>query len=58
MVLLFILGVMSLLWVIALTLLVLAEKSLPGKPWLLRISVAGLCGWSLWLLGRAALDLA
>jgi predicted metal-binding membrane protein len=58
MALLFVLGVMNLLWVIALTLLVLAEKTLPATPWLLRISGATLCAWGLWLLARAALDLA
>jgi predicted metal-binding membrane protein len=58
MALLFVLGVMNLWWVMALTLFVLAEKTLPANEWLPRIGGAGLCAWGLWLIGRAVLDLA
>ena len=58
MALLFVLGVMNLLWIAALTLLVLAEKALPRAQWVLRIGGAGLSGWGLWLLGRAAAAIA
>jgi predicted metal-binding membrane protein len=58
MALLFVLGVMNLLWIVGLTLLVLAEKTLPRAQWLLRIGGAGLSGWGLWLLGRAAVGIA
>lgn len=55
MALLFVLGVMNLLWVMALTLLVLAEKILPGARWQLRASGVGFAAWGLWLLlGQAA----
>jgi predicted metal-binding membrane protein len=53
MALLFVLGVMNLLWIVALTLLVLAEKTLPTARWLVRASGAGLVGWGLWLLVHA-----
>jgi len=45
MVLLFVGGVMNLAWIAALTLLVAAEKLLPGGPWIARISGAGLILW-------------
>ena len=45
MVLLFVVGVMNLLWVAAITLFVLAEKALPVGPWLPRISGAALIVW-------------
>jgi predicted metal-binding membrane protein len=54
MALLFVLGVMNLLWIVALTLLVLAEKTLPRTQWVRRIGGGGLCGWGLWILARAA----
>jgi predicted metal-binding membrane protein len=55
---LFVLGVMNLLWIVVLTLLVLAEKTLPRTHWVRRIGGTGLCGLGLWLLGRAALGIA
>ena len=58
MMLLFALGVMNLFWIVALMLLVLAEKSLPKMQRVLRIGGGGLCGWGLWLLGRAAVGIA
>jgi predicted metal-binding membrane protein len=54
MLLLFALGVMNLFWIVALTLLVLAEKSLPGTRWVLGAGGAGLCAWGLLILGPAA----
>jgi predicted metal-binding membrane protein len=45
MALLFVGGVMNLAWIAALTLLVAAEKLLPGGPWIARISGAGLILW-------------
>jgi predicted metal-binding membrane protein len=55
MLLLFVLGVMNLLWIVALTLLVLAEKTLPRTQWVRRIGGGALCGWGLWVLARAAI---
>jgi len=43
--LLFVGGVMNLAWIAALTLLVAAEKLLPGGPWIARISGAALILW-------------
>lgn len=45
MALLFVVGVMNLVWVAALTLIVAAEKLLPGGAWLARVSGALLIGW-------------
>jgi predicted metal-binding membrane protein len=58
MVLLFVLGVMNLLWIVTLTLLALAEKVLPQARWLVRASGVGFAGWGLCLLGQAAWRLA
>jgi len=58
MALLFVLGVMSLLWIVTLTLLVLAEKALPQARWLVRASGVGFAVWGLCLLGQAAWRLA
>ena len=41
---------MNLLWVAALTLLVAAEKLLPGGLWIARISGAGLILWGMAIL--------
>jgi predicted metal-binding membrane protein len=54
MLLLFALGVMNLFWIVALTLLVLTEKSLPGMRWILRMGGGALGAWGLWLIARAA----
>lgn len=54
MLLLFVLGVMNLLWVVALTLLVLAEKTLGRRRWVPWVSGVALCVWGLWLLGWGA----
>jgi predicted metal-binding membrane protein len=45
MALLFVGGVMSLVWIAALTLYVLAEKTLPASHWLSRLAGVGLAGW-------------
>ena len=50
MALLFVVGVMNLAWVSALTMLVAAEKLLPGGPWIARISGVALIGWGVALL--------
>ena len=46
MTLLFVGGVMNLVWVIGLTLLVAGEKLLPGGFWLARLSGMAMIGWS------------
>jgi predicted metal-binding membrane protein len=50
MALLFVGGVMNLAWVAALTLLVAAEKLLPGGQWVARIAGIALIGWGAMLL--------
>jgi predicted metal-binding membrane protein len=50
MVLLFVLGVMNLPWVAVLTVVVLAEKVLPGGMWLGRILGGLLVIWGGWLI--------
>lgn len=57
MMLLFVGGVMNLLWVVGLTLLVAAEKLLPGGPWLTRIAGIAMIIWGtgLILAGEALL---
>jgi predicted metal-binding membrane protein len=54
MVLLFVLGVMNLLWIAVLTAFVLAEKVLPGGPLLGRIAGLLMIGWGGWLVFVAA----
>ena len=51
--LLFVLGVMNLLWIIALSALVLAEKALPGGLWIGRLAGIGLAVWGLGLIAAA-----
>ncbi|MEA3081595.1 MAG: hypothetical protein QOD54_1263 [Sphingomonadales bacterium] len=50
MALLFVGGVMNLIWIAALTLLVAAEKLLPGGNWLARIAGMAMAGWGAALL--------
>jgi predicted metal-binding membrane protein len=50
MVLLFVLGVMNLLWIAALTVLVLAEKVIPRGYLLSRISGLLMITWGGWLI--------
>lgn len=47
MLLLFVVGVMNLAWVAALTLVVAAEKLLPGGAWIARISGVAMIGWGI-----------
>jgi len=53
MLLLFVLGVMNLFWVAALTILVLAEKALPAGEWTARITGIAMLGAGIWLLAKA-----
>jgi len=53
MVLLFVLGVMNLLWIAALTLFVLAEKVVPAGHLLGRIAGLFMIAWGGWLIGLA-----
>lgn len=46
MALLFVGGVMNLAWIAALTLLVMAEKVLPGGPWIARACGVAMLGWA------------
>jgi len=48
--LLFVGGVMNLLWVAGLTLLVAVEKLLPGGKWIARIAGLAMIGWGVALL--------
>jgi predicted metal-binding membrane protein len=50
MTLLFVAGVMNLLWVAAIAALVLVEKVVPAGPWLGRVAGLTLAGWGLWML--------
>ena len=50
--LLFVLGVMNLLWIAALAALVLAEKMAPAGHWVGRIAGLGLLAWGLWFIIR------
>ena len=50
MLLLFVVGVMNLVWIATLTLLVAAEKLLPRGQWIARAGGAALIGWGLVLL--------
>jgi len=51
--LLFLLGVMNLVWIAALAGLVLAEKVVPGGVWMSRLAGVGLVAWGIWMLGSA-----
>ena len=53
MLLLLVAGVMNLLWMGAITALVLVEKLTPDEPWVTRISGALFIGWGLWILLQA-----
>lgn len=50
MALLFVVGVMNLLWVAAITLFVFGEKLLRGGVWIARISGVAMAGYGLWLV--------
>ena len=49
MALLFVAGVMNLLWVAAITVLVLLEKVVPKGLWLGRVAGVALVGWGIWM---------
>ena len=53
MALLFVLGVMNLLWVVALTVLVLLEKFLHQPRWFVQLSGAALLAWAVLVVGQA-----
>ena len=50
MLLLFVGGVMNLAWIAGLTVVVLAQKLLPGGPWIGRAGGGALFAWGLWTL--------
>jgi predicted metal-binding membrane protein len=52
MLLLFVLGVMNLLWIALLAAFVLLEKMLPNVQWFSRLSGVVFIGWGIWLLAR------
>ncbi len=56
MLLLFVAGVMNLLWMGTITALVLIEKMSPSGPWVARISGALLAGWGAWVFGLVLLQ--
>ncbi len=49
---LFVTGVMNLIWVVVLTLVVLFEKALPRGLWVARFAGVGMIGWGVWLAVR------
>jgi predicted metal-binding membrane protein len=51
MALLFVGGVMNLLWVAAIAGLVLVEKVARAGPWVGRVAGLALVGWGVWMLG-------
>ena len=53
--LLFLLGVMNLLWIAALAAFVLVEKVVPAGVWVGRLAGVGLLAWGIWLLAGAFL---
>jgi predicted metal-binding membrane protein len=54
MLLLFVGGVMNLLWIAALMIIVLLEKLAPGARWIARGAGLVAIGAGIWLLGHAA----
>jgi predicted metal-binding membrane protein len=55
MLLLFVLGVMNLVWIAALAAFVLAEKIGPMGEWVSRVSGVLLAGWGVWVIVNAAM---
>lgn len=53
--LLFVLGVMNLLWIAALAGFVLIEKVAPGRAWVNRISGGLILAWGIWMILDSAL---
>lgn len=52
MALMFVAGVMSLLWMAIIAAFVIVEKVAPGARWVNRISGFLLIGWGMWMLAR------
>ena len=57
MALLFVLGVMNILWIAALTIVVALEKMLPRRRWFSAVSGVALVLWGVWLLAGASTPL-
>jgi predicted metal-binding membrane protein len=55
MLLLFVLGIMNLVWIAALAAFVLAEKVLPRSEWVSRGTGVLLAGWGMWAIATAAM---
>ncbi len=55
MLLLFVLGIMNLVWIAALAAFVLAEKVAPKAEWVSRITGVLLLGWGIWTIANAAM---
>ena len=55
MLLLFVLGIMNLVWIAALAAFVLAEKVAPKAEWVSRITGVLLVGWGIWTIASAAM---
>ncbi len=55
MLLLFVLGIMNLVWIAALAAFVLAEKVAPKAEWVSRITGVLLLGWGIWTIVNAAM---
>ena len=53
MLLLFVAGVMNLLWIALITAFVLAEKIAPGPKWITRTAGVGMAVWGVWLIASA-----
>ena len=55
MLLLFVLGIMNLVWIAALAAFVLAEKVAPKGEWVARITGVLMVGWGVWAIANAAM---
>ena len=55
MLLLFVLGIMNLVWIAALAAFVLAEKVAPKGEWVSRVTGVLLVGWGIWTIASAAM---
>ena len=55
MLLLFVLGIMNLVWIAALAAFVLAEKVAPKGEWVARITGVLMIGWGIWAIANAAM---
>jgi predicted metal-binding membrane protein len=53
MALLFVLGVMNILWIAALTIIVALEKMLPRVKWFSAVSGSALVCWGIWVAAGA-----